>query len=220
MQALVKFGRDQLDTALLLVGFLLLVLSLLGAYLQRPSNASKPSPMPWLLQPPERNSFLKYPAIPGHLIGVHFDGSKRGWVVGSDGTILHTIDGGQSWRSQSGVTDEVLGSIYEPGDGKTLWAVGLNGTILHTIDGGKSWQSQSGGTDEVLDSIYGTGDGKTLWVVGSDGTILHTIDGGQSWQPQRSGTYSQLNSIYGTGDGKTLWVVGSDGTILHTIDGG
>jgi hypothetical protein len=101
-----SLGRDQVDTALLLLGFLLLILSLLGAYLQRPSNDPKPSRTGWLLQPPERNSFLKYPTISSNLIGVHFVGPKRGWAVGSDGTILHTIDGGQSWQPQSGSTND------------------------------------------------------------------------------------------------------------------
>jgi photosystem II stability/assembly factor-like uncharacterized protein len=31
------------------------------------------------------------------LFSVHFTDSKRGWIVGLDGLILHTEDGGDHW---------------------------------------------------------------------------------------------------------------------------
>lgn len=124
--------RDRLDTALFVVGFLLLVMSLLGGYLQRPANGSKPSAMSWLLQPPERNAFLKPPAQ-ANLRQAYFDGPLRGWAVGH-GIMVMTSDGGQSWRAQASGTTTGLNSIYATGDGKNLWAVGDFGTILHTYD--------------------------------------------------------------------------------------
>jgi photosystem II stability/assembly factor-like uncharacterized protein len=212
--------RDRIDATILITGSLLLVVSLLGAYFQKPSTNPKPSPMAWLTQPRERNAFLKLPSFSVPLKAVHFDGPLLGWAVGDNGTILHTADGGQTWQPQTNETPNDFNSIYGIRGGRTLWAVGDNGAILHTTNGGQIWQSQTNADRHSLLSIYGSGDGRTLWAVGDKGTILHTTDGGQTWQPQTNADKNTLGSIYGSGDGKTLWAVGVNGTILHTDDAG
>ena len=36
-----------------------------------------------------------------HLYGVHFIDTKHGWAVGTDGTVLSTVNGGASWKATS-----------------------------------------------------------------------------------------------------------------------
>ena len=212
--------RDRSDAGFLIAGFFLLVVSLLGAYLQHPSNDPKSSRFSWLVEPRERNVFLKFPSLGASLRGVHFDASGRGWAVGDDGTIVHTADGGRSWEPQTNTDKNTLLSIFGTGDGKALWAVGVRGAILHTVDGGQSWKPQTNPDKMNLRSLYGPGDGKTLWAVGDHGGILHTVDGGQSWQEQTKGDGANLLSIFGAGDERALWAVGAGGAIVHTADGG
>ena len=189
-------GRDTLGIATLCCGFLLLTLSLIGAYFQKPPIEAKPTAVSWLVQPQERNSSLRLPTIGAMLFGVHFDGPLRGWAVGENGTILHSTDGA-TWQPQTGGTRATdLYSIFGTGDAKTLWAVGQHGAILHSADGA-TWQPQTSGTTNELYSIFGTSDGRTLWAVGECGTILHSTDGA-TWQPQTSGTTNGLHFICGT----------------------
>jgi len=51
-------------------------------------------------------------------------------AVGVNGTILHTEDGGSTWKQQNSGTGEALDGVVfvSPQSG---WAVGGNGTILH-----------------------------------------------------------------------------------------
>src|SRR5271169_3414365 len=55
---------------------------------------------------------------------------RRGWVVGTDGTILTTEDGGGHWTSQTSLTSNHLLGVAVAADGRHGWAVGDNGTIL------------------------------------------------------------------------------------------
>ncbi|MFQ6007792.1 MAG: WD40/YVTN/BNR-like repeat-containing protein [Candidatus Zixiibacteriota bacterium] len=77
---------------------------------------------------------------------------NNGWVVGSNGYILHTSNGGASWSKQtSGTTNDLWGVTFVDPD--TGWAVGRVGIILHTTDGGDSWEPQSSNTDKVLSAV-------------------------------------------------------------------
>ena len=64
------------------------------------------------------------------LFSVAFATPESGWIVGQEGTILHTEDGGASWNKQNSDTSEFLHSVAfaTPQSG---WVVGSRGTILH-----------------------------------------------------------------------------------------
>ena len=67
---------------------------------------------------------------------------NNGIVVGEQGTILRTTDGGQNWISQSSGTYTYLyGVAFTDINNGTV--VGLNGTILNTTDGGQNWTLNS-----------------------------------------------------------------------------
>ena len=65
---------------------------------------------------------------------------RRGWVVGSGGTILTTADGGATWMPQTSGTTANLSSVQMQADGQHGWVVGGGATLLNTRDGGKTWQ--------------------------------------------------------------------------------
>lgn len=148
---------------------------------------------------------------------------QSGWAVGERGTILHTEDGGGTWKPQKSGTNGYLNSVafVTPRSG---WAVGYNG-IRHTEDGGDSWQKQGSiGNGVPLSMTFVTP--QSGWVVGTDyfgyGTILHTEDGGRSWQKQSiptTDTNADMTSVTFVTP-QSGWAVGQFGTILHTEDGG
>ena len=47
-----------------------------------------------------------------HFMDLHFADAKHGWIVGHQGWILHTADGGMSWEKQSVNTTEDFKSVY------------------------------------------------------------------------------------------------------------
>jgi photosystem II stability/assembly factor-like uncharacterized protein len=153
-----------------------------------------------------------------NFFGVDFSSTDVGTLVGEEGIILRTTDGGASWVSQTSQTNDWLYAV-DCTDDNNGTAIGfLFGTIIHTTDGGQSWVTQDSGTTEGLLGIDFT-DANTGTVVGGAGTILHTSDGGQSWVPQVSGTSNQLRAV-SFSDAETGAVVGELGTILRTTDGG
>ena len=69
---------------------------------------------------------------------VFFVNTDTGYVVGGNGTILKTINGGSDWTTQLSGTSNWLGSVYFT-DGNTGYAAGSQETILKTDDGGTNW---------------------------------------------------------------------------------
>ena len=148
---------------------------------------------------------------------VHFWREQRGWVVGSEGTILYTDDGGQQWVPQRSGTAQDLWDISFV-NGETGYVVGSN-IILKTTNRGQTWQAldvEAEANDTYLSVHFF--DAQTGLVVGIN-TILLTNDGGQSWQRY---TLSGRERLLGVqfADAQTAYIVGSFGAMLKTIDGG
>ncbi len=143
-----------------------------------------------------------------------------GWVVGDQGTILRTTDGGDTWRlwqSHYKVNDLLAVSFY-----KDLgWAVGKKGTVLHTEDGGVSWHQQPSSVETDLYGVYFLDD-QHGWTVGAKGTILRTEDGGKTWKQWISQIPVILPDLHDVVfvNKKQGWVAGNTGLILYTEDGG
>ena len=63
--------------------------------------------------------------------------------MGINGSILHTEDGGGSWKDQRSDTNSTLASVVFP-EAHSGWVVGTDGVILHTENGGRNWSRFSG----------------------------------------------------------------------------
>jgi len=160
---------------------------------------------------------------PSYFKDVSFTDANTGTLVGWDGSILRTVDGGETWVMQESGTTRVLHGVCFT-DANTGTAVGREGSILRTVDGGETWVMQESGSTEFLSGVSFT-DANTGTAVGSDGTILRTVDGGETWVMQESGlqeSRSRRPSLYSVSftDANTGTLVGWDGIILRTVDGG
>ncbi|HLP18619.1 MAG TPA: YCF48-related protein [Bacteroidota bacterium] len=154
------------------------------------------------------------------LSAVTFADKNNGTIVGANGTILHTANGGTTWiREQSGTTQTLCAVSFV--NANIGIAVGL-GVILHTTNGGATWTSQTNGVSATgsylgvafSDALNGT-------VVGFGGTVLRTIDGGASWSKQTNGIDPYKN-LFGVSFSRqsTGIVVGDGGMVFTTTDGG
>ncbi len=151
------------------------------------------------------------------LYSVAFPSKKRGWVVGTDGMILISEDGGRVWRRQeSGSQDELVHVRFT--NDKRGWVVGAKGTILFTDDGGRTWERQISGTSNHLYHIEARGK-DNAWIVGDKGTVLRTTNAGLSWERVVIDTTQNLLNVAFAND-KNGWIIGWNGTILRSADGG
>jgi hypothetical protein len=117
--------------------------------------------------------------------GVSFTDPNTGTVVGDNGIILRTTDGGATWMSQSSLTaDNLHGVSFTDANTGTVvggWSAASYpswlAVILHTTDGGATWTNVSLPTTNVLAAVCWT-DANTGTAVGENGTILRTANAG------------------------------------------
>lgn len=151
------------------------------------------------------------------LFSICFIDAQNGWACGRWGTILHTADGGKTWKEQDSGTQYTLSGIFfaDPGNG---WAVGNMGVIIHTADGGKTWKKQDSPVKFYHMDVYFASALKG-WIVSEKTHILHTEDGGNTWAVQFSDEDYILKSI-SFSDEQHGWAAGEFGHLYRTADGG
>src|SRR4030095_10980799 len=133
------------------------------------------------------------------LHGVFFLDQNRGWIVGSKGTMLQTLDGGNTWKPHGGSTDDVVRDIFFI-DEKNGWMVcevnayqlksvdDPRAYLMRTTDGGENWRRieiKGFDVDAILVRAVFNRNGRG-WVFGEAGSIYTTSDGGETWSKLRS----------------------------------
>jgi photosystem II stability/assembly factor-like uncharacterized protein len=149
-----------------------------------------------------------------------FVDERNGWAAGHGGIILHTEDGGNTWRIQreSSPDNNPLFDLQfvSPNVG---YACGSYDTFLKTTDGGKTWTLSAPGSDYIYNSLAFL-DEQTGYLVGEFGTVLRTRDGGNSWEQLDLGGYE--GSLFGITllSPQTILVYGVAGKVLRSEDAG
>ena len=94
-------------------------------------------------------SIPKLDEVKATYLGVSFADSKNGLVVGSEGTILRTVDSGKTWNLQNShikYPEDTSVNLFLRSvlmiDSLNAWVGGEDGILLHTTDAGKSWVRQ------------------------------------------------------------------------------
>ncbi len=128
------------------------------------------------------------------LSGVALDAAGAiGVVVGAEGWVAMSKDGGATWQPQSVPTVRDLWAVRVSLQGDTVIAVGDAGTVLRIDERGVS-------ADEHLDPLlalrgvhlHAEGHGHA---VGDAGTVLVTDDLGRSWAPVEIGVAGILRGV-------------------------
>ncbi len=153
------------------------------------------------------------------------------WACGgnNDGLILHSTDGGTTWRSE-GDPDSLHGhtliSLSVVNENQA-WVVGHGGIVLRTTDGGDTWTGQSPVGDVILD-VNGVAalDDNRVWLVMDYGNIYYSEDNGENWTQQESASSGfYLLRVCAMENGRA-WISGSThippmtGRLLMTDDFG
>jgi photosystem II stability/assembly factor-like uncharacterized protein len=149
--------------------------------------------------------------VSADLNAVAFPTSQEGWVVGNDGVILHSRDGGASWAVQ--LDGRHIGALVS--------ARYLALAKAHPDDerwarfAAEGQRLEEEGADKPLLGVWFT-DARHGYVVGVFNLILRTDDGGESWVPMQDRTDNpqglHLNAIRAVG--QALYVAGEQGLLL------
>ncbi len=153
------------------------------------------------------------------LYSTFFVDDNTGWIVGSEGFIKKTTNGGLDWIQQSSGTSLTLTSVQFI-NANTGWLCGEGGIIIKTTDGGQNYFELTSGTTESLTDLQFL-DIDIGYAVGYGETILKTTNGGTSWVVQSSGSGYDLFSVDFIDDLLGYAVGGRDSSkFLKTTDGG
>ncbi len=120
---------------------------------------------------------------------VRFFDEHHGWIVGYDGSVLESRDGGRLWRLAQ----------YEGAAGRPYfdvlfvdtvqgWLAGANGVLKRSADGGASWAPVADGVLQDQPNLYALqrlGDGSLL-LAGERGFLAQSTDAGQNWSVLKS----------------------------------
>ena len=141
---------------------------------------------------------------------------NTGWIVGANGVILNTTDGGSTWVPKNSGTSSALSFIkfFDSNNGITAGAFGV---IKKSSDGGDTWFSVTSGTSLTIQEGSFI-DADLGWLVGNNGLVLKTTNGGNNWIQSFTGPFTNywvqfINENVG-------WVCGENGEIRKTINGG
>lgn len=132
-----------------------------------------------------------------NLHAVHFLDEHEGWAAGDQGTIWHTMDGGQVWERQPTGTRATLTKLHVR-DYRYVWAAGRDslpynpgsaGIILTTDDGGIRWEVTSKTHLAGVTGIHFF-DNSLGWAIGETTDqhptgVYFTTDGTKSWTSVR-----------------------------------
>jgi photosystem II stability/assembly factor-like uncharacterized protein len=178
------------------------------------------------------------------LNAVTFVDDREGWVVGEFGTILHTVDGGETWqRSEEieglppyaeDVSEEVALRVGIPPLGKddlylfdvafvtpdTGYVVAAGGFVLTTVDRGRHWTAMRAGTRNTLFKIVPTPIGGLI-ATGVLGTVVHHR--AEGWAADEEISHRLFTWIRGmdfSADGALGVAVGGQAAVLLSRDRG
>lgn len=130
--------------------------------------------------------------------GIWFSNNNSGWVVGPNGDIRNSTDGGATFPNDQR-TGVVNFRRIEMSTGSTTigWIVGDNGEIRNTTNGGATWNQQTSNTAANLHDLSVV-NSNNVYVVGTGYETLRTDDGGTTWtQPQTSWSLSSVEDYRG-----------------------
>lgn len=180
------------------------------------------------------------------LTAVAFVNSTLGWAVGHDGIILHSADGGLSWKTQ-----QYLPHIQKPLldvafiNEKEGVALGAYGLFYRTVDAGETWQQEfhtsllSQEDLDYLDELKQEDeqvyleerssilphfnrvflDGRTTYLVGEVGLIAKSNDFGRNWQRFDDIYHGSFFDVARTKQGNLL-AVGLRGNSFRSLTNG
>jgi photosystem II stability/assembly factor-like uncharacterized protein len=174
----------------------------------------------WIKQ--RTNSFARFK-------DVFFVNERMGWVVGTDGTLLSTADGGGTWVQSFKTTTDAFLQVYFTDENtgwilceRNIYSRGPNASsyLRKTIDGGRTWNKiefEDSGRERVTHLLFNKWGGAVAF--GEGGMFYKLQDDGLTWKKSHTAIHFLL--LDGSfGDREIGALSGAGGTILFTENSG
>ncbi len=211
-------------------GLRLLLVSLVAVFV---IGGCKKDSEPTTPQPASLDGWVKQASgTVNYLYNIHFIDANTGTVVGDDGTILRTTDGGATWTPQVGgpyanFPSTFTGVAFTDMNHGTITGFGTT-RMLRTTNGGTDWfiaklTGLGFYTELYAVTFSNTNTGFAVGGLGQweNGAILRTTNGGADWSrynPDEFPWMSFYSVSFPTAD--IGYAVGREGTIIRTDNGG
>ena len=153
---------------------------------------------------------------------IYFTNGKEGWAS-SDKILLHSSDGGETWRPASPLPEgKSLGTGGAFGGIRVQ--TGLFGTsdrFYRSGDGGTTWTTSVSKLPRNDFEAFFVLDEQHMWGAGDNGRYALTADGGRTWQEPTIPVKTKLTKVYFVSP-KIGWILPTDhnGGPLASTDGG
>ncbi|MEJ7622783.1 MAG: YCF48-related protein [Pyrinomonadaceae bacterium] len=167
------------------------------------------------------NSFAWYKDI--HFIG------QKGFIVGTDGVMLSSDDGGSTWLQRKKFTNDSFIQVHFQNElvgwilcERNVFARGKNATsyLRKTVDGGQTWEKlefEDGGRERVTRLLFHA-DGRAN-AFGEGGVFFKLQEDGITWKKSQTAIhYLMLDGAFS--NDAIGAIVGTGGTIMFTEDRG
>lgn len=163
------------------------------------------------------------------LYDIYFLNENKGWIAGSDGTLLTTANGGKTWQKEKNFTEDNIREVYfaDAENGwllceRNIYSLGTLAPsyLLKTADGGANWEriEFSGARRERISRIFFNKNGYGA-AIGEAGAYFVLQNDKKTWKKMPAPIrYLLLDGVF-TADSQSV-LIGAGGTILFSEDAG
>jgi photosystem II stability/assembly factor-like uncharacterized protein len=155
------------------------------------------------------------------VVSVAFKTANDALGVCSEGALIKTRDGGQTWTPFSKANSPLtLKAASIAGNGQVI-AVGESSVVLSAPAPGQPWSvgTLPAGFERSLSAVIVSRTGRAI-AIGSVGGIIFSRDSGATWSSARTPTAVARLAHAAFVDDNAAIAIGASGTILRTTDGG
>jgi len=132
------------------------------------------------------------------LYGVDFITPETGIVIGDQGLIMKTTDGGQTWETKDPGIASNLNAVQFISETRVM-AVGNSGVVLRSDDAGETWEQVPLGANITLSGISVDMTSGMGLISGATLAMLWTDDWGDNWSMGMGGYMSDFYKTHMTG---------------------
>ena len=138
---------------------------------------------------------LPNPGFNASIIKVDFINQNDGWIVGWDGYVVHTTNGGLNWQSQNVGNNEVrmLGlHVVSPTEAYAIGNINNNSSavLYRTTNAGATWQNFPVVDQGGMTGVWARPGSNSIWVSGFAGSVFRNAGGGPTPTPTATVTPS------------------------------
>ncbi len=142
-------------------------------------------------------------------------GSEDAWVVGAEGFVARTADGGETWEPLDlGIEVDLM--AVEATENHRVWISGADGTLIHSDLRGEAPLAVPG-AEGALRGVGVSGDAGLVIAVGADGSVWRGDESGVSLATSFD---AELRGAFVSPSGDYAAVVGDDGLLALSTDRG